>query len=253
MREEWSRTASPTRRCGVPIRAGGTPSSGARGPAAAPALERPGDRGPIPQGGLSFGPSPASPVPGTPQAHVKIAFIGTHGVGKTTLCFDVAARLKRLDLGVELVKEVARACPLSINRGTTVEAQAWILHTQVAEEIAAASRYEVVVCDRSVLDNYAYMVHQVGRRPEYEALVRSWIRSYGGLFKVPIVNAPSYDGMRDTSETFQGAIDRTIDGLLEELGVGHVRLDPERREEWPETVLRTMDFPLEPTQIDIFG
>jgi len=23
---------------------------------------------------------------------VKIAFLGTHGVGKTTLCFDVAAR-----------------------------------------------------------------------------------------------------------------------------------------------------------------
>ncbi len=29
---------------------------------------------------------------------MKIAFIGTHGVGKTTLCFELAAALKRLDL-----------------------------------------------------------------------------------------------------------------------------------------------------------
>jgi len=39
---------------------------------------------------------------------VKIAFIGSHGVGKTTLCFDLASRLKRLDMGVDIVKEVAR-------------------------------------------------------------------------------------------------------------------------------------------------
>lgn len=184
---------------------------------------------------------------------MKIAFIGTHGVGKTTLCFDVAARLKRLDLGVELVKEVARACPLSINRETTLDAQAWILHTQIAEEIAAASRYEVVVCDRSVLDNYAYLVHQVGRRPEYEELVRSWIRTYRGLFKVPVAHPPSFDGIRDTGETFQNAIDRVIDELLEELGVPHVRLDPLQRDDWTETVLSAMDVPLEPPQIDIFS
>ncbi len=32
---------------------------------------------------------------------MKIAFIGTHGVGKTTLCYDLAAALKRRDLTVE--------------------------------------------------------------------------------------------------------------------------------------------------------
>jgi thymidylate kinase len=93
---------------------------------------------------------------------MKVAFIGTHGVGKTTLCFDLAAQLKRLDLGVELVKEVARRCPLPINEETTADAQAWILHTQIAEEVAAAARYEVVICDRSVLDNYAYLVARAG-------------------------------------------------------------------------------------------
>ena len=50
---------------------------------------------------------------------MKVAFIGTHGVGKTTLCYDLAAALKKRDLTVELVREVARECPLPINRETT--------------------------------------------------------------------------------------------------------------------------------------
>jgi len=39
---------------------------------------------------------------------IKVAFVGTHGVGKTTLCFDLGAHLKKSGLHVDLVKEVAR-------------------------------------------------------------------------------------------------------------------------------------------------
>jgi len=44
---------------------------------------------------------------------MKIAFVGSHGVGKTTLCFDLAAQLKRRGVNVDMVKEVARASPLT--------------------------------------------------------------------------------------------------------------------------------------------
>ena len=93
---------------------------------------------------------------------VKLAFIGTHGVGKTTLCYDLAAILKKRGLHVDIVKEVARLSPLPINRQTSLEAQMWILSTQIAEEIRSAAHHEVVVCDRSVLDNYAYLVFAAG-------------------------------------------------------------------------------------------
>ncbi len=184
---------------------------------------------------------------------MKIAFIGSHGVGKTTLCFDLASRLKRLDMSVDLVKEVARACPLPINQATTVEAQAWILHTQIAEEIATASRYPVVVCDRSVLDNYAYLVVRAGRTPEYDALVKSWVGTYDGLFKVPILTEPSFDGTRDVSAAFQHEVDRTIDDLLRELKVSCHRLDPTSRDGWVDTVLGAMGLPARPPQIDLFA
>ncbi len=184
---------------------------------------------------------------------MKIAFIGTHGVGKTTLCFELAARMKRLDLSVDIVKEVARQCPLPINQDTTVDAQAWILHTQVAQEIAVTSEYQAVVCDRSVLDNYAYLVHSSGRRPEFEQMVRAWLLTYDALFKVPILQAPTFDGTRDLSQTFQREIDDLIDDLIVDFGVGATMLSPDGRAEWPAVVLQTLDLPTEPPQIDLFS
>jgi thymidylate kinase len=184
---------------------------------------------------------------------LKIAFIGSHGVGKTTLCFDLASRLKRLDLGVDIVKEVARACPLPINEATTLEAQAWILHTQIAQEIAAANQYEAVICDRSVLDNYAYLVQRTGRKKAYDALVRSWVPTYTGLFKVPVLQPPTYDGTRAVSVTFQQEIDAGIDRLIEAFQVPAYRLDPNNRPGWVEEVLEHSRLPLEVPQIDLFA
>lgn len=190
---------------------------------------------------------------GLGRRRLKIAFVGTHGVGKTTLCFDLAAQLKRLDLGVELVKEVARRCPLPINEQTTPDAQAWILHTQMAEELAAAASYEVVICDRSVLDNYAYLVARVGRRPEMDALVDTWIRTYNALFKVPVLDAPSFDGTRAVSESFQVEIDEKIDELVTSFGVDVQQLDPMDRDGWIPTVIQSLGLPTKPPQIDLFS
>ena len=187
------------------------------------------------------------------RPRLKLAFIGTHGVGKTTLCFDLASRLKRLDLGVDIVKEVARSCPLPINQETTLEAQAWILHTQIPHEIAAASQYEAVICDRSVLDNYAYLSARVGRRQEYDALVRRWVGSYTGLFKVPVLQPPTFDGKRDVSQAFQLEIDEVIEDLLAAFEVPCHRLDPAARPGWVEAVLEAMSLPLHPPQIDLFA
>lgn len=184
---------------------------------------------------------------------MKIALIGTHGVGKTTLAYELAARLKRLDRRVELVTEVARDCPLPINRDTTIDAQSWILHTQCAREIAAQAKGDLVVCDRSVLDNYAYLVHAAGRHEEIETWIRRWCGSYRGFFKVPMWRAPSFDGTRDTDDQFQREIDQTLNGLIETLEVPVTPLQLERANSWTEDVLRALGLPLEPPQRELFG
>jgi hypothetical protein len=82
--------------------------------------------------------------------------------------------------------------------------------------------------------------------------VREWLGTYHRLIKVPVLDAPSFDGTRDTSEMFQQEIDRLIDHLAAELGVTCVALDPTARDAWVDHVLRASGLPLHPPQISLF-
>jgi nicotinamide riboside kinase len=178
---------------------------------------------------------------------VKIALIGTHGVGKTTLCFELAARLKRRNVDVEVVREVARRCPLPINQETTSAAQAWILHTQIAWEIEAASGHEVVVCDRSVLDNYCYLAHACGGSPVWERLLDHWLPTYDLLVHVPLWRRPSYDGVRAVDPTFQESVEELLDRMIAARGLEPLRLAAGERDRWGRAIVETLSPRLEPT------
>ena len=186
------------------------------------------------------------------MAKLKIAFVGTHGVGKTTLCYELAAWMKRREARVDMVREVARRCPLPINRETTLDAQSWILHSQIAEEIQLANEQDVVICDRSVVDNYAYLVHRVEPPAALDDLVAQWIRTYTHLFKVPIVTPLNFDGVRDMSREFQEAIDQEVESLLARFGVPFFRLDPEDRPGWIEHVAGQIGALPVPPQMPLF-
>lgn len=186
-----------------------------------------------------------------PAARLKIAFIGSHGVGKTTLCYGLAARLKRRDVGVEVVHEVARRCPLPINEETSIAAQSWILHSQIAEELVAQARYPVVVCDRSVLDNYVYLLLAAGRQEGPEGLVEYWLRGYDLLIHVPIVEQPSPDGVRSADPGFQRAVEEKLCRELVDRGLEALHLDPAARPDWLDSVERTVWERLRPAQLNL--
>ena len=181
----------------------------------------------------------------------KIAFIGSHGVGKTTLCYGLAARLKRSDVALEIVHEVARRSPLPINRETTVPAQRWILLTQIAEELVACARYPVVLCDRSVLDNYVYLLVAAGTDREFEPLVSAWLPSYDLLVHVPILDTPSPDGIRAADPGFQRAVDERLSAEVAARGLAVLRLDPADRASWVDQVERAAWERIAPTQLEL--
>lgn len=185
------------------------------------------------------------------DSRAKIAFIGTHGVGKTTLCYGLASRLKRRDVSIEVVHEVARRCPLPINEETSVAAQSWILHTQIAEELVAQARYPVVICDRSVLDNYVYLLLAAGRQNALERLMESWIRSYDLLVHVPIVEQLSPDGIRSADPSFQRAVDERLVRELKERGLSAVHLDSAQRTDWLDVVEQEAWQRLRPAQLPL--
>jgi nicotinamide riboside kinase len=171
---------------------------------------------------------------------MKIAFVGSHGVGKTTLCFDLAAQLKRRGVNVDMVKEVARASPLPVNRKTSREAQLWILATQVAEEIRAASHSDVVVCDRAALDNYAYFFLACGRDPAVEKFVEMWMKTYDLLVRVPVSAEVQEDGFRDTDSVFVREIDRKVSALLAAVRTPFLDLESTPRSGWTEAALQSV-------------
>ena len=177
---------------------------------------------------------------------MKIAFIGTHGVGKTSLCYDLVSFLKKKGFNVGIVNEVSRDAfkrGLPINENTHVNAQGWILLSQMAGEIEAYNESDYVVCDRSVLDNYIYMRFKFGKVDFYEDLVKAWLKenSYDFLFKVPIVSGElRSDGLRSVDREFQTKIDEALVRMLEEFGVDYYELPTGGRDKWLEFISRVV-------------
>ena len=183
----------------------------------------------------------------------KIAFIGTHGVGKTTLAYGLAARLKRRDINLDVVVEVARRCPLPLNEGTTLEAQSWILYSQIADELVAEARAPVVICDRSVLDNYVYLLFARGRQPALEPLIESWCATYDLLVHVPILgdSEAQPDGIRATDPAFRQQIDDRLRHELDDRRIEVLTLDPEDRDRWLDSVEEAVSNQLRRPQLDL--
>jgi nicotinamide riboside kinase len=151
---------------------------------------------------------------------MKVALIGTHATGKTTLAYDIASSLKKRNFNVDFLGEVSRDCPFPINEDTTKSAQKWILLTQYVREIEKEGKCDYLICDRSLLDNYAYYIRKFGESKELEPLILEHMGSYDYLFKVPINEKYLVsDGVRSIDKEFQEEIDCLIDKLLQRFDI----------------------------------
>jgi hypothetical protein len=173
---------------------------------------------------------------------LKLGLIGTHGVGKTTLAYEICSLLKKADSNVELVTEVARRSPFPVNEATTLEGQLWILHAQIAAELDAGARAPHVICDRSVLDNYCYLVNKFGRQPQLEHWLEWWMGSYSLLVGVPpLADGIPPDGFRSENLEFQQRIHDLLASMLEEAPFARFAdrvlwLDRKQRRVWGEII-----------------
>ena len=125
--------------------------------------------------------------------------------------------MKKAGENVELVAEVARRSPFPVNAATTLEGQLWILHAQIAAELDSSRNAANVVCDRSVLDNYCYLVNKFGRQPQLEAWLAWWMQTYDLLADVPLLAQEIQpDGFRSEDRAFQRRIHELLNELLDE-------------------------------------
>ncbi len=164
----------------------------------------------------------AQPAAASWPRRAKVAFIGSHGIRKTSALLAFAAEVQRAGLSVELGREVVRDNPLGINEGATGEAQLWVLVSQIRQELELARKADVLATDRGVMDNYAYYLRACGGADEFQAgpLVARWSRTYDLVVRLLPDVALQADGVRSTNDAFRDEVEGILDRVLPDLVSG---------------------------------
>jgi nicotinamide riboside kinase len=150
------------------------------------------------------------------KSPAKIAFIGSHSVRKTNAVHAFASAIGRAGHSVEVGREMVRFNPLGMNEGATPEAQLWVLMAQIQQELELRNRAEVLVTDRSVVDNFAYYLRVTDGADPFgvEPLIRSWATTYDLFVRLLPDVALLADGVRSTSDAFRDEIEAILDRIL---------------------------------------
>lgn len=171
----------------------------------------------------------------------KIAIIGSHGVGKTSIAQGAKARLEQEGYRVEFLGELARQCPFQLNEESDFNAQFFMISGQVNEENKIAIKEpDIVITDRCILDSLIYWrwirdkkKKELANHPEKEAklcdlekkdkvlesIVKSWIDTYDAFIYVKVkdetwnsrdqkdgVRNPRFGWYKDICEGFEKAL-----------------------------------------------
>jgi len=169
-----------------------------------------------------------------PLSRFKFALTGAHGTGKTTLIKSLMERLAPTSQVIEtpeaprlITEEVGD--PEFFRRGNnSFDRQCLILARQLEVEAKAADAgNQIVLCDRTIMDHWAYTRHAFPERcltPEgklWEAMVFRWVKTYDQIVYLTPEFAPVDDGVREADLSFQMEIDRELRRLYANAGVKH--------------------------------
>lgn len=158
---------------------------------------------------------------------MKVAIIGTHSTGKTTILNAVAHELTRQGKTVIILPEYARLCPFPIHEQTTLTAQMWIQHQQREQEKKYDSPDVILLCDRASIDNLAYL-ERVSGDQDISRVKRAAIahaKTYTHIFKTQKLSIEAKaDGVRSTDKEFRDEMDERITRLLAEHAIKHTLL-----------------------------
>lgn len=162
---------------------------------------------------------------------MKIAIIGTHSTGKTTLLHHLSEQLQKNGRHTIILPEYARLCPFPINEDATIATQQWIQEQQISEEQVVNHATAVLLCDRATIDNFAYL-HRIARQKnilqsiiEWEKRAADHMATYDMIFKTTKLPIDAVaDGKRSTDEAFRTEIDILIHELLRKHHIPYIPL-----------------------------
>ena len=157
---------------------------------------------------------------------MKIAFTGSHGVGKTTIIKLLEKRLGTNN-SVNVTREIPRIICYLVNNPeyfrrsqNTLVKQMIILLGQLTQEHELANT-EYLICDRTIFDHWAYTTYLFSDEltEDYkitcEEFQKSHMKTYDKIFYIPIEFDVEDDGTRENDKSFQKEIDKIIVENLE--------------------------------------
>jgi nicotinamide riboside kinase len=151
----------------------------------------------------------------------KICCIGTHGTGKTTLTYQLAAYFKTKGQNVKVVNETARSCPFPINLQFNAHGAMWIIHSLIKKELEAICRHAtLVISDRAPIDTLMYAQATgcvVGQQMKnLFKLAEDWMDTYDKIYYIrPGESLAIPDGVRSTDENFRKKVEDNFDDWME--------------------------------------
>ena len=147
----------------------------------------------------------------------KITILGSHGVGKTTLCYSLCYYYKQCRWNVKLVHETARSCPFPISENATVDAQLWNCLSHLKKELETKARgFDLCICDRSSIDPFVYLRANGLSSAHTENLkdfAMEWLNTYDLIIYIKPNEGQIYDvdAQRSTDEDFRERVQSSFD------------------------------------------
>jgi len=146
----------------------------------------------------------------------KYALIGTSCSGKTTLAYSICGELKQRGIEVDGVFQQDRRMPFNFEYlEETVDAQYWVVLSQMLSELEfnIIESPDVLISDRSVLDFYAYLIHDFEDEFGLVDLIRSWIETYDKLYYLEPL--PYVEEGRLPDDEFRLEVDNILVDLID--------------------------------------
>lgn len=185
----------------------------------------------------------------------KFALIGTSSAGKSTLTYELMGKLKRLGILVEGVfQQDRRLCFDREKLETDILAQYNVVFNMVCKETELLLRdgTDMILSDRSVLDFYAYMEYQYGRKESVWNFVVDWCKTYDALYYLEPLKYHD-DGSRP-SEDFRDRVDKYLRKLIDELHEDHnINVIQIHRDHIYQDILTKIKRILSEEEINMFG
>jgi hypothetical protein len=169
----------------------------------------------------------------TVERPVTIAVTGTHSTGKSTFLARLAHLLRRQDVEVATVADLAEQAHrtgLPILHNHSYTSCMWIMTRGISEELATWPHADVLLVDRPVSDALGYYLAALDYRnepsdPELLAQLRTLARQhsvhYDLTLRTALDPALALGAGRDSDSRYRRLADRHVESVLRDLGIRH--------------------------------